>query len=137
MGVMHLKGRTRVACACFVPILLCSDGWLSLSLVAWFSMMTLPVSVNGEVWRHISRGSLRLLPSNQFHKEQQPLNLPSVKGEFSDGEGFHKLGNPTFSHPDSQLAGELWPLFKLPPAAKEECRQFIFSQNLLPLNSFS
>ena len=36
-----------------------------------------------------------------------------VKGEFSDENsdegGFHKLGNPTFSHP--QLVGALWPLF--------------------------
>ena len=36
-----------------------------------------------------------------------------VKGEFSDENsdegGFHKLGNPTFSHPE--LVGALWPLF--------------------------
>ena len=57
-----------------------------------------------EAW-HISRGSLRLVPSNQFHKSSRKFY--PVKGEFSDensdGRGFHKLGNPTFSHP--QLAG--------------------------------
>ena len=62
-------------------------------------MMTLLVSVNGEVWRHISRGSFRLLPSNQFHKEQQPLNLPSVKGEFSDGGRFSQIGQSNIFSP--------------------------------------
>ena len=59
-SAMQVKGRTteqsRALDACFSPV--CSE--FDDHREAWLSMMTILVLEDGEVWRHISRGSLRL-----------------------------------------------------------------------------
>ena len=74
---------------------------------ARLSMMTfMLVSENGEVWPGIFHVGVFVLCPQTSSIKSRPKFYP-VKGEFSDENsdegGFHKLGNPTFSHP--QVAG--------------------------------
>ena len=80
---------------------------------ARLSMMTfMLVSENGEVWPGIFHVGV-FVSCPQTSSTKSSHKFYPVKGEFSDENsdegGFHKLGNPTFSHPE--LVGALWPLF--------------------------
>ena len=73
-GVMQVKGRTRAACGAeqssrcmFSPSLLCFELWSLVGVDDYEDYETKRQRMV-EAW-HISRGSLRLVPSNQFHKK--------------------------------------------------------------------